>query len=177
MHPLHVADLLKSGLSDQTIREAGLYSVPPSDFKLPPYLNSVTSMLAFPYPKTKEFERYKIFPIKGNMKYFQRPSTGIHLYFTPNFDLEAKKIYATEGEKKALRMYQAGYPTIGLGGVWSFACPEWRIIKAKEIVYIPDSDVWQRPDLKKAVRSFADYLICYFGITLKVKKLKKVRHG
>lgn len=173
MHPLHQADLTKSGLSDQTVREAGLFSVPPRDMKLPPFMSSVTSMLAFPYPLSNGFERYKLFPAVGKMKYFQRSSTGTHLYFTPGFP-EEKDLYVTEGEKKALRMYQAGYQTIGIGGVWSFACPEWRFVKAKEVIYVPDSDVWDRKDLKKSVRAFADYLACYWNITLKVKRLK---HG
>lgn len=31
LHPEHLADLKKSGLSDETIREAGIYSAPPNE--------------------------------------------------------------------------------------------------------------------------------------------------
>jgi hypothetical protein len=50
MHPEHLADLRKSGLTDEIIKAAGVYTVPPDeiDTKLGGLANGVVSALAFP---------------------------------------------------------------------------------------------------------------------------------
>jgi hypothetical protein len=81
LHPDHLKDLRKSGLSDQTIQEAGIYSVPPCEIAKKLAFNSpkIGSLLAFPYPGC-EFERYKPFPPLPDRKYHQKANTGTHLY-------------------------------------------------------------------------------------------------
>jgi hypothetical protein len=83
-HVDHLADLRKSGLTEDTIRAAGVYSIRPRDIALffsarkgvPP---SIETALCFPY-QGGEFARIKLFPALGKMKYAQPPKTGARLY-------------------------------------------------------------------------------------------------
>jgi len=59
-HSEHLADLRKSGLSDETIEQAGLSSVRPNDISKVTAVPGVTSLLAIPYDD--DFTRYKVFP-------------------------------------------------------------------------------------------------------------------
>ncbi len=138
LDPIHLADLRTSGLSDETIAQLQISSVVPSSLnKLGPKFHAVTSAYRIPYfdlsGETNDFERLKLFPtIKDkaghSVKYFQKPGTAPHLYFPPisAWPLIASDpsevIYFTEGEKKSAAGNQAGLPTIGVGGVWS-----WRV--------------------------------------------------
>jgi hypothetical protein len=109
-HPEHLADLRKSGLSDETIEQAGLYSVRPNDIKKVTGLAKVESMLAIPY--TPEFTRYKVFPTtlkvqNKKLRYTQPTGTEVHLYVPPVarpvlHDM-AIPLGVVEGEKKALK--------------------------------------------------------------------------
>ena len=81
LHPDHLADLRKSGLSDGTIRQSGIYSVPPGDINRKLGFNDsrIESVMAFPYPGCDGFERYRLFPSLEDRKYHQRQGTGNHL--------------------------------------------------------------------------------------------------
>ena len=83
--PEHLADLRKSGLSDETIEQSGLYSVRPSDVSKITAVSGVISLLAIPYGPT--FTRYKVFPTNlkaktksGSLRYTQPGGSGVHLY-------------------------------------------------------------------------------------------------
>src|SRR4030043_1463281 len=101
LHPAHLEDLRKSGLLDETIREAGIYSVPPRGIskKLEGHFPKVESLLAFPYG---DDERYKLFPQQGDAKYYQKSGTFPWLYFPPTVLPTLKNpsipLYITEGE-------------------------------------------------------------------------------
>jgi hypothetical protein len=80
LHPEHLADLRASGLNDNSIRAAGVYSIRPCDINL--FFNArkgvppeIASALCFPY-QGGEFARLKLFPPLGKMKYAQPPKTG-----------------------------------------------------------------------------------------------------
>ena len=82
--------------------------------------------------KITRFWRFRRFPNKPSapgkkvMKYFQPKGTGVSVYFPPLIKWEkriqdpTKSIIITEGELKAACATKLGFPTIGLGGVWSF---------------------------------------------------------
>jgi len=61
MLSVHLADLQRSGLIDETIQAAGIYTVTPGEIgkKLGGNDGSIISMLAFPYPDGEPFERFK----------------------------------------------------------------------------------------------------------------------
>lgn len=164
----HLNDLRKSGLADSTIEKAGIYSVRPADIaeKLGWDSPQIQSMYAIPYPNNEGFERYKLIPpIKEKdgheIKYLQRKGSPVHLYIPPQVlnVLNNPRIPLTivEGEKKTLRLLQEGYHVIGIGGIWSWSQEDLdKIVWQGRIVnFSPDSDIWQRPDLLKAVYALA----------------------
>jgi hypothetical protein len=132
-HPQHKDDLLASGLDLEYARQAGVFTLPPGD--VGKVLGAcgwgwaaprVDSVLVFLYPKTDEYWRCKPFPPLKNrkgqeVKYLQPKDSSNRLYFPPGVDLRADTpVWLTEGEKKALKLTQEGFPCIGLGGVWSW---------------------------------------------------------
>lgn len=174
--PDHRQDLEKSGLSEETIKTAGIHSVPPDKIKkiLGGWNAPINSLLAFPYGSG--FTRYKLFPPLINkegksQKYYQQRGSGLHLYLPPKFDPNANCIRITEGEKKALKGSQEGLNVAALGGIWNFGAKDadsglTRLIddlkallpKGKIIEIVPDGDY----QLKEAVA----HAVYRFGILL-----------
>jgi hypothetical protein len=129
LFPEHLEDLKKSGLNEDTILKAGLYSLEKEElektlgYKLPEKVNYTG--IAFPY--SEEFTRYKIFPPvvwkdgEKQVKYLQAKASGVHAYFPKGIDLSVDvPLYFTEGEKKALKAVQSGLNCVGLGGIWNW---------------------------------------------------------
>lgn len=176
LHPDHIEDLRRSGLTDETIVKAGLYSVAPNDLGGITRSPMVKSALAFPYPLCGGFTRYKLFPPLDGIRYIQPRGTASRLYMPSLFVESAqtsKTVYIAEGEKKALRACQEGMPCAGIGGVWNWiyqGCliPDFKRWELKEVVIIPDSDVWGRKDLKYAIYSLGEALEC-IGASVKFK--------
>lgn len=165
LFPEHLADLKQSGLSDKTIKEAGIYSVDREgvDRSLPA---PAKSAIVFSYER--ENYRLKLFPPglskEGKpMKYYQPPGTSCHIYFPPGVrELIEKnpylRIYITEGEKKALKAWQEGIVAIAIPGIWSWftkgeVIQDFDQIKLTErpIVIVPDSDIWEKQSCLMAV--------------------------
>jgi len=163
-HPDHLADLRASGLSDETIKAAGVYSMSPSDFleffsghsKLGKELRAtVKTALAFPY-QGHTFARIKLFPALGRMKYAQPPKTNARLYMP--FPVDDRPMILTEGEKKTLAAHQVGLNAVGIGGVWSWIkdgepIDDLNLLRWSgcDVTIIPDSDVFRRGDLLRAI--------------------------
>ena len=154
LHPAHLADLKKSGLTPETIRAAGVYTVPPAEIgkKLGGLGNGVVSALAFPYPGCDGFERYKVWRGENAdpkaAKYLQRTGTPNRLYLPPAVDLAGDSpLIVVEGEKKCLALWQAGFQVVGLGGVWNWCVKGEGYKKPQESQPIPDLDRvnWRRP--------------------------------
>ncbi len=158
------------------IHALGIYSARPQDIPQlvgwdPP---SVTSALVFPYPSDDGFCRVKVFPPfvdkdGHRVRYLQRPGSGAHLYVPPLAAGMLKDPFTslgwTEGEKKAAKACQEGIPCVGVGGLWGWLKDGKPISKLDEIAHAergeiihPDSDVWARPDLLRAVYAFGKEL-------------------
>jgi hypothetical protein len=152
LHPDHHEDLRRSGLSDETILAAGIYTVTPGDIgkKLGSNDYGISSLLAFPYSGCDGFERYKCFYQEGatGPKYRQKAGTPNRLYRPLTVDLAGDgHLTICEGEKKALALNQAGIPAAGIGGVWNWCeKAEGGYRKPKESKPIPDLDLvnWRR---------------------------------
>ena len=109
--PQHWADLMKSGLTPETIQGHGIYSARPSD--IPKLLgwdpSGLQSALIFPYPGQAGFCRIKCFPpiMNGHghaIRYLQKKGSGVRLYI-PTVAASVLKdpgipLSWTEGEKK-----------------------------------------------------------------------------
>src|SRR5215813_13659672 len=159
-HRDHLADLRASGLSDETIRRAGVYSLRPCDMALffsarRGIPSEIKTALCFPY-QGGEFARIKLFPALGKMKYAQPPKTGARLYMP--LTVKDGPLYICEGEKKTLAANQAGLNAVSIGGLWNWLTNgepiadlnlrEW---DGRDVVVVPDSDAYQRQDLLSAV--------------------------
>lgn len=167
LHPDHQADLQKSGLSPETVRALKICTVLSReiDSHLGFRNDHIMSVQCFPYPGEDGFCRDKLFPtdLKDQdgqaMRYRQRPESGCRLYI-PFFAAAVLSdptvpLRLTEGEKKAAKACQEGYPCIGLGGLWNFGAqgtlaPRFAQIalKSRRVILVPDSEVWTtRKDL------------------------------
>ena len=168
----HFTDLRKSGLTNKTIRAAGLYSV---TIDREPILTAaffkkgVQSAYAIPYDnngKNKcKFSRYRLFYIdkqqqKKQGKYYQPLDTPCRLYIPPP-QLLTKKVLTdsstplliTEGEKKALKGVQEKLPCVAVGGWHNYKLKNKETLisdfdkialKGREIILVPDND-WDDP--------------------------------
>ena len=180
LHPLHLADLRKSALSDETILKAGFESIPP-DLIVKEIGNypGINSAYRIPYPETDSFCRYKVFYQEGKTgpKYFQRKGSGNRLYIPEKvravLNDPSVPLYFTEGEKKALKACQEGLYCIGVSGLWNWSNGNKQLIPdfdqvdftGREVFIIPDND-WLKPDkhgykknLKQAVYKLGETLI------------------
>jgi hypothetical protein len=152
LHPDHLEDLERSGLTPDTIRAAGIYTVSPGEIgkKLGGAGNSVVSALAFPYPGCDGFERYRLFREEGRTgpKYLQPRESPNHLYIPAGTETAGDSpLLVAEGEKKCLALRQAGFQVVGLGGIWAWCQKGEGYKKRKESRPIPDLDLvtWRRP--------------------------------
>jgi hypothetical protein len=186
LHPDHVADLRRSGLTDEMIDAAGIRSLAPSELvrTLGSGLASrAVSAYLIPYPEADGFARVKLFPPVatadgGTMRYFQPAGSVPRLYLPPRARAALAEpsvsMFWTEGEKKALAGDQA---CIGLGGLWNWLDDGRPIPDLDRIdhvgrveVLVPDSDVWTRPDLLQPVYALMKELE-ERGATVSVVKL------
>jgi len=139
LHPNHLDDLRRSGLTDATIEAAKLYSehrhteigVSLNWAKPPKRLGSV---LVFPFhrpdgaytgycrvkPDTPRVDKASGKPIK----YESPRGRGNEIYFPPGIAAAIEDptapLVLTEGEKKALAATQEGFPCIGLVGIYGW---------------------------------------------------------
>jgi putative DNA primase/helicase len=131
----HLADLVSSGLREETIRQAGLYSEADS-VRIGQILHwqgpatRLGNCLVFPYPdplgNRTGYHRLKPdqprHDDKGKPFKYEAPfGQENHVYFPPKIALAlanpATPLLLTEGEKKCLAAYQNGLPCLGLSGV------------------------------------------------------------
>ena len=91
LHPDHLADLKCSGLTPDTIRAAGIYTVTPGGIgkKLGGNDYGISSLLAFPYPGCEGYERFKCWYEDGKSgpKYRQKKDSPNRLYLPSTVDL------------------------------------------------------------------------------------------
>jgi len=191
LHPDHLGDVRKSGLSDGTIAGARLHTARPQD--LPRLcgrpIPDGTTGLVIPYDDNG-FARVKMFPPLSDLdgrtiRYLQPAGSPVRAYFPPGVgEILAdpnRSVSITEGEKKALKLTQDGFPAVGLAGVWNFrekATPEHGLIRdleaitwAGRIVYlVADSDAWTIEQVLLAVFRFARLLEAR-GATVLIAKI------
>jgi hypothetical protein len=171
LFPLHLADLKKSGLSDETINQSRINSIDVDELlcvlsgKAPLGIESAYA-IAFP-PFDDGFERYRIFykpncekDIDGKKKpkYLQVAKAPNRLYIPPKafsvLDDASIPLWLTEGEKKALWGCQEGLPTVGITGLWNWCkkgtknlIDDFDLIRfqGRTVFIVPDSD-WKSPN-------------------------------
>jgi putative DNA primase/helicase len=180
--PAHLADLRKSGLTDETIQLHGLRSVPPT--QIGPLLGwdspRIQSAYLIPYPSLGEggwldHVCLRLFPPleteHGTIKYAQPRRTPPRLYL-PRLNRAAimdaaVPLWVVEGQKKALALAQVGLAAVGIAGVegWHVGgsrelLPEFAAVPLRDrvIEVVPDGDYESNPDVNLAIRRLADAL-------------------
>ena len=132
----HREELHASGLTDETIAAAGVYSAKDGDIRKilgwQPRQHAWGIGMVFPFhfPDNEEvtYRRVKLdFPRANGdgkvVKYESPRRSGNRAYFPPDFFeavSDAPIIVISEGEKKSLAVMQTGIPCIGLVGVWGW---------------------------------------------------------
>jgi hypothetical protein len=174
LHPEHVADLRKSGLTDPTISMQKIRTIPPS---------MIDMLLGFPMPKVQhtylipfadpcggwfDHVRLKCFPSivteDGTIKYLQPRRSGVRIFF-PVATVDAvlhstEPLYIVEGEKKSLAVAQTGLPAVGICGIEGWHRGASRDLhpdlddvglRGRVVNVIPDADVRTNPAVERAV--------------------------
>ena len=175
----HLEDLRRSGLSDETIARAGIYSAPERQVRDVLGFGAGSGMV-IPYPGAngpRTYARVRLDRPDAQGKRYRSPmKVQNRLYVPPMLDPKrladvTSALFITEGEKKALKAVQEGFVCVGLSGVWSWRTrfpdktrgvplPELEaLVLAGRVVYIVfDSDRLTNED-EKAERALATYLV------------------
>jgi hypothetical protein len=174
--PEHLADLRKSGLTDDTIASQLIRSVPPH--MIPQLLGfdapKVTSAYLIPFADPRggwlDHVRLKVFPSittdTGSIKYLQPKRSGVRIYF-PVATLgpvlhSADPLYVVEGEKKSLAVAQLGRPAIGICGIEGWHAAGVRELhpdlddvglRGRVVKVVPDADARTNPAVAAAVQA------------------------
>ena len=143
LRPEHLDHLRSSGLSDETLRRAGICSLDERAAYALGYPAGLRG-IGFPYPGTQvqidgrrvPYTRLRVDPDRQREpgRKYENPlksrlQDGLTYYpYVPPGVGELRKsadqpILITEGEKKALKLTQEGWPAIGLPGVFLFSDP------------------------------------------------------
>ncbi len=180
LYPAHLEYLEARGISRATTEGNALRSARPQDLarlggrRVP----DGTSGLEIPYAECDGFSRVRYFPpildCDGHEQKFGQPAgSPVRLYVPagvrPILDNPEQTISIVEGEIKALALTQAGFPGVGLGGVWCFRSrdlPDDAMIADLEAVtwrgravrLVPDSDCWTNGHVRQAVYRFTRLL-------------------
>jgi putative DNA primase/helicase len=181
--PHHLDDLRKSGLTDETIAKADVYSE--VDYrKISTLLNwrrpqkTLAPALVFPfYDENGRNGFYRIKPDRPRVRdkkpfKYESPFGGGNKPYYPPDVIEVlhdpgQYLLITEGEKKSLAASQAGFPCIGITGVhnWKPKHKETLIPELERLpwkgryVYIAfDSDIAEKPDVQEAESRLAAIL-------------------
>jgi len=171
----HLADLRRSGLSDSTIAAAGIRSLTPAEVKAA-LGRDAGAGYAIPYPGCvhrdgSPYVRVRLDNPWGEARYLTRKGETPHLYTPPGLpggwrEKTDLRLLLTEGEKKALAATQAGFPCLGLGGVWGWVKKgknpigdlshiAWR---GRSVVVVGDSDLAANESARQGLQELTSYL-------------------
>jgi len=119
----HLEDLRKSGLSDKTIINSGIRSIPVSELNQKLGFKTYHVKSAYEIPYDDDFSRFRIFYKENNSdrpEFLQKKGSKNRLYIPKSIKnkLNDNKIplYITIGEKRALKACQEGLCCVGIGG-------------------------------------------------------------
>lgn len=197
----HRAELHASGLTDATIEAAGIYSAADGEIattlgwqpKHHPWLGGMVIPFRTSDGEEIEHRRVKLDHPRCDkdakiIKYESPVKAPNRAYFPPGFKI-GDTVILTEGEKKALAAWQAGFCAIGLVGVWGWqqkrkrddkghaygsrklipdlAGIDW---KSRRVVTAFDSDAAGKPEVQLAEDRLAEALT-KAGATVKIVRI------
>ena len=182
LEPEQLADLRRSGLSDETIARQVIRSVPR---RMVPRLlgfdpQEVTSAYVLPFPDPRggwmNHVRLKVFPSfvdrrDRTVKYLGPRGAPPRVFF-PLATLGAvivgdAALWVVEGVKKALAVAQLGLPAVGFEGIegWHVGgsrdlLPDFAVVplRGRVVELVPDGDVRTNPNVERGALRFAEAL-------------------
>lgn len=181
LRSLMLEDLARSGLDADTVKKLRLKPLTPAATRAATGGKYTAPAYAIPYfelsGKVNCFSRLRFLePVYGfaeqkPRRYWQAAGSPVRAYFPPLVDWSAIAadpkilIYLTEGEKKAAAATAAGFPTVGLGGVWSWTSSarsqvlipdlEAFVWQSRQVVLVFDSDPDPKPEVAAALARLA----------------------
>jgi AAA domain/Domain of unknown function (DUF3854) len=180
--PNHRDELHKSGLSDDTIALAGIFSAPPRQVADLLGYGTGSPGLVFPYTPLNgsggAYARVKLDTAGADGKCYRSPSKQPNRVYVPRL-VDPKTLadpgtplWITEGEKKSLKAAQEGLACIALPGVWSWRTragrPDGKSVPIADLdgiawqrrtVYVVfDSDLATNPSVREAEHALAQEL-------------------
>ena len=191
-----LADFKKSGINESTIL----------DYVKEGYLSETDDNWQLNYPalyanyKTDYYNRRLKNPEYGKGKYIKPAGKPSQIFRPLPLSISmlkdpTKPIIITEGDKKAIKAVQEGFPCLSLGGVWGWKCkadnidleenPEWELtadiipdlahadFNDKVVILCYDNDMYHNVKVKQALYSLAGYLISEKGAKVKLIFLPK----
>lgn len=176
--PEHLADLRRSGLTDETIARHKFRSVPPGmighllGFDISAIRSAYLVPFADPRGGWMDHVRMKIFPSlttrRGTIKYLQPCGSGVRLFFPLSTLDDAlgsdKPLWLVEAEKKSLAVAQLGLPSVGFCGVegWhrsrsSDLLNDFGSVRlcGRVVELVPDGDVQTNRAVRRGVERLA----------------------
>lgn len=184
-----IADLARSGLAPADAESSGMFDVSdastissefaPEPALVLPYFDAHGGLVHLangrPFCRIRYTERAAStvgFTKRKLIRYTQPARSGVHAYFAPVMDWSriaadpAEPIIVTEGEKKALAGIMAGFPVIGLGGVFNFSTPAGDLLPElqsfawgrRDVFICFDSDAALNPNILAAEARLVDEL-------------------
>ena len=194
--PHHLAELRRSGLTDATIRAAQIHSQADCNalgaiLGSRKYRKAMGAALVFPYTDDQGRNGYtRIKPDRprkdqnGKPIKYESPRGQPNQVYIPPGVADAlhdarRELLLTEGEKKALAATQAGFPCLGLVGVFGWAeknkvalLPALARVawNGRRVFLVFDSDRARKPDVLEAEARLAAHLANH-GARVKVAQL------
>ncbi|MGB8478554.1 MAG: phage/plasmid primase, P4 family [Acidobacteriaceae bacterium] len=137
LHPDDIADLRRSGLSDETIRSMGCYSAETDIIRRRTGVQKVASGgYSIPYAGITDqtggpYIRWRLRQPVEKMRYASGQGDDAQLYIPPALTAlpDSDLLVITEGEKKAAKAVQEGIHCVAVQGVWSWCDPDSRAIE------------------------------------------------
>jgi hypothetical protein len=180
-HPLHRADLYKSGLTDAVIATQKFTDVPPAMLTVLLRFNPAEVVSAYLIPFADPCGgwmphiRMKVFPAftdaRGQtVKYLQPPSSGVRLYLPvatlPAVLQSGEPLWVIEGEKKSFAVAQLGLPAVGICGIEGWHAGGRRALLhdfehinlRRTVKVVPDGDVRSNAAVAGATNRLAETL-------------------
>jgi len=183
LHPDHRADLVKSGITNESRVAQGIRSVPPSafdrllGFRVP---SAVTSLMLIPYPDPAggyfDMFQVKLFPAIEDgdgrqTKYLQPRGMVPRAYFVravlPRVMDPGVPLYLVEGAKKAIAAAQLGLAAVGFAGIHAWHARGSRSLlrdfdaislEGRVVEVVPDGDLVANPSVENGAAELAEAL-------------------
>jgi Domain of unknown function (DUF3854)/AAA domain len=178
LNDAHRSDLERSGLSPETISDAGIYSASSKETAL--LLGYAPgSGMVIPYRdqdgRQDGYVRIRLDHVTDGRKYAAKPDSGNRLYVPPGMEKKRLKdaslpIWITEGEKKTLKANQEGLCVVGLSGIynWLEKDAHGRSVPIEDLDLVTwkgrtanicyDADAASNPDVQRAEMQLAQEL-------------------